>query len=583
MSAPATAPTRSTLCDAAISYAARGWRVFPLAAGTKIPIRDTNGFKDASTDRELISDWWRQWPDSNVGIATGTVSDLVVIDVDPRSGGDETLRQLETEHGPLPETVEVLTGGGGRHIFLRHPGGVVPCSAGKLGPGIDVKADGGYIVAPPSIHPDTHREYEWEIEHRPGEVPVASPPTWILEGLTTQIQPVRGTPDRICGGERNKSLTRLAGIMRRPGMTADEILVALLAINEGRCDPPLDVKEVQKIARSVGRYAPASLPQDGPDIPEIETLADLMDCELPPLSWTVDGILPEGLALLIGPPKKGKSLLSGSFGLSVVYSGPVLGRNERHAVKGSVLYGALEDGRRRMKTRAENLITAYRLDRSDPAFRSFYPVYMLPKIGEGLEDFLENWISEHPDTRLIVLDTLGRLRRSRRRGDSCYLADTEDMAPLQRIGLDHHVCILGLHHNNRGEAEDWMSRISGTQAIGGVADTILYLDGSRGEADAVLRVTGRDVPECQLALRREGLAWYEMGDAAECALTRERQEVLRVLREANCLGANGMASGQIAKALGKKPANVTQLLGKMADAGLVTQVAYGRYSLSREQ
>jgi putative DNA primase/helicase len=114
--------------------------------------RTKHGLKDASTDQRLIADWWGQWPDANVGVRTGAASGLLVLDIDVGSGGEESLARLEESPGRLPATVTALTGGGGRHLMFRHPGGEVQNSAGKLGAGLDTRADGGYIVAPPSVH-----------------------------------------------------------------------------------------------------------------------------------------------------------------------------------------------------------------------------------------------------------------------------------------------------------------------------------------------------------------------------------------------------------------------------------------------
>jgi putative DNA primase/helicase len=147
-----------------------GWQVFPLhslrdgictcgnsacASPGKHP-RTAHGLKDATTDPEQIRAWWEQWPDANIGIATGAESDLVVIDVDPRHGG--TLEAL----GELPPTLTVHTGGGGWHLYLNYPDGMTirNSASTKLGQGIDVRGEGGYVVAPPSLHVSGQR-YTW--------------------------------------------------------------------------------------------------------------------------------------------------------------------------------------------------------------------------------------------------------------------------------------------------------------------------------------------------------------------------------------------------------------------------------------
>ncbi|MEX5711981.1 bifunctional DNA primase/polymerase [Parafrankia sp. FMc6] len=147
------------MLGAALRYARIGWPVVPLLPRGKRPILPdwTNA---ASTDRDVIRGWWARWPDANVGIATGPRSGLAVLDLDPRSGGAESLTELETRVGLLPGTAMVVTGSDGVHFYYRHPGTKVVSRAHSLGRGLDVKADGGQVVAPPSVHPNGSR-YAW--------------------------------------------------------------------------------------------------------------------------------------------------------------------------------------------------------------------------------------------------------------------------------------------------------------------------------------------------------------------------------------------------------------------------------------
>jgi hypothetical protein len=173
-----------------------GLPVFPLRPRGKEPLTE-HGFKDATRDPYALWKAWKQNPDANIGIATGSTEALklphstnanpgvVVVDVDPRNGGEIGIEQLESAHGPLPETVESHTGGGGRHLFFAHPGGHIPCSSSKIAPGVDVKADGGYIIAPPSIHP-SGAVYEWEVTHGPDDIPLSPLPEWLHALLIAQ-------------------------------------------------------------------------------------------------------------------------------------------------------------------------------------------------------------------------------------------------------------------------------------------------------------------------------------------------------------------------------------------------------------
>ena len=273
------------IIDAAARYATRGWAVFPVRAN-KAPATP-HGFKDATTDPGAVRSLFEAYPGSGVGIATGATSGLLVLDVDPDAGGDHALVDLEREHERLPDTVEVLTGGGGRHLYFVHPGGEIRSSAGKLGPGLDVRADGGYVVAPPSAHP-SGRRYEFEVSHHPDDVAPAAAPTWLLALLTSRARP---RPEKLAthvdgvipSGRRNSTLASLAGSMRRRGMTAPEILAGLEAVNRDRCQPPLGTLEVESIAASVSRFEPTDPPAAGADekAPPFEVMTAREVCLLP--------------------------------------------------------------------------------------------------------------------------------------------------------------------------------------------------------------------------------------------------------------------------------------------------------------
>jgi putative DNA primase/helicase len=264
---------------AALDYAARGWAVIPLHSFSRGGCscgRDTcsspgkhprtqNGLKDATTDREQIEGWWSAWPDANVGIRTGADSNLVVLDIDAKSNGEQALAGLEAEHGPVPATATALTGGGGRHLLFEHPDVDVRNSASKLGPGLDIRGDGGYIVAAPSGH-TSGRCYAWQEQHAPADLSLAELPGWLLALLTSSREKsakADGTPVPLIGekpiveGQRNATLASIAGRLRRDGQSEEEIYLALLDVNQSRVIPPLPETEVAAIAASISRYDPA--------------------------------------------------------------------------------------------------------------------------------------------------------------------------------------------------------------------------------------------------------------------------------------------------------------------------------------
>lgn len=221
-----------------------------------------NGLRDASSDLKTVESWFHQSP-LNLGIATGAVSGIVVLDVDPRHDGDETLAGLEREHGPLPDTWRFLTGGGGEHVLFRHPGATMPNSAGRIGAGIDVRGDGGYIVAPPSQH-ISGRPYAISVDHHPDDVPLADVPAWLLARLRAEpavtkpaAKPVKDwrstVSARITEGERNRTLASLSGHLLRNRIDPWVTLDLLQAWNRTHCSPPLGEAEVAATVRSIAR------------------------------------------------------------------------------------------------------------------------------------------------------------------------------------------------------------------------------------------------------------------------------------------------------------------------------------------
>jgi hypothetical protein len=260
-SAEATAEHLST-AEAAKRYLARGWSVLPLRPHDKRPLIPWEYLQHERPSEDDIADWFRRWPDANIGIVTGEISNLIVLDVDPKHGGDATLERLEKRFRPLSATVEAVTGGGGRHLYFAYPGGLTRNRAG-LAQGIDLRGDGGYIVAPPSVHPSGCR-YTWAPGRAPDAITLAPLPRWI-------ITPIRGprigrslsdwrrlVREGVVEGQRNSTIASLTGHLLWHGVDADVALQLLLAWNRVRCRPPLDDAEVAQVVASIVRLHDAA-------------------------------------------------------------------------------------------------------------------------------------------------------------------------------------------------------------------------------------------------------------------------------------------------------------------------------------
>lgn len=240
----------SPLGVAALKYAGAGWPVFPLRPNRKEPLVDAWD-EVATTDRDQVQAWWRREPRANIGCIPGRTGHLV-IDIDGPAG--EIVAQ---RLGLLAEpTLEVVTGrdDGGRHRWFAHPGGHIGNT--ELAPKLDVRADAGYVVLPPSVHP-TGRVYRWA--GLLADVIPLPPP--MIERLTAKWSPARGPAapidERIVEGQRNQILTRLAGALRRVGAGPAMLRTALESLNAHHVDPPLPPPDLDLIVRSITRYPPA--------------------------------------------------------------------------------------------------------------------------------------------------------------------------------------------------------------------------------------------------------------------------------------------------------------------------------------
>jgi len=239
---------------AALNLAKRGLPVFPCAAHGKTPLTK-NGFLDASQDARDIQAWWNIHPDANIGVATGAAG-LVVIDIDEKNGGFDSLRKLTRLHGML-ETITVLTGGGGEHRYFKAiPDTTIKSRSNAFGPaypGIDVRATGGYVIAPPSIHPNG-RAYAWEASN--GDA-MATLPEWAARLLAGPDRtPIRGVDneEKIDQGGRHAELMRLAGRLRRLNTAGATIYDTVSSVNQRQCVPPIPDKDVEHIVNSAMQY-----------------------------------------------------------------------------------------------------------------------------------------------------------------------------------------------------------------------------------------------------------------------------------------------------------------------------------------
>lgn len=245
-----------SMYDAAIEYAKKGFAVFPLKYRDKVPLT-RNGCKDATTDAAQIKAWWQQHPNANIGLATGSVSQNVFVidlDIDEDRGidGYHSLEDWQREHGDFPETWTAITGRGGYHLYYRG-NGKIKNRAGIID-GVDIRGNGGYVVAPPSIHKNGNR-YEWE--YSPDEFELAKADNNVMYFLNHDDHRQSASftmPNIVSAGQRNQMLFRFACMMQAKGASDQSVFAATMAENESSCSPPLTEQEVRIIVSSATKY-----------------------------------------------------------------------------------------------------------------------------------------------------------------------------------------------------------------------------------------------------------------------------------------------------------------------------------------
>lgn len=499
------------------------------------------GWQDKATDKNpQIELWWKQYPGANLGIHVGRASGVAVFDVDPRHNGDDALYELEQQLGRLPETRRVKTGGGGEHVYMKHPGGLLlSCT---LAPGLELKADsppkpehngkphGANLVGVGSLHASGQR-YAWEVSTV--DLPFAPlPAAWLAylreaaedgqEGDFKAAKPFEGKyPD----GRRYGALLSLLGTLRKRGLDVDELAEMGLIFGEHRFLTPSTEAQVQRMVADVCRRYPAGevlAPQLADNT--VWSHSRLMASDFAAPAFVVaDLVAADGLTMLGGRKKLGKSRLCLQLAIAVASGAPFLGRP---TLQGPVLYLCLEDGLARIKHRlgqagapADLSITYL------PAFR--------PLDEGGLTD-LADWL-DRLAPRLCIIDTLTAARSGRvRENESGDIADI--LNGLRRLAQDARTALLLAHHHGKHSYGDAGDDLRGSSAIAGASD--INLGFYKSEAGYTLLSEGRDIEGAELRLEFDMVAWAWrlVGDARQLARSEadgDARAALRTLTEAD--------------------------------------------------
>jgi hypothetical protein len=546
--------------------------IFPLLPNEKIPATP-NGFKDATTEELTICQWWKDNPAANLAMPTGDASGFLVLDIDPKNGGLDSLAKLQAEYEEL-STLMVRTPSGGFHYYFKWQHPLTNSNKGlkQYGPGLDVRGEGGYVVIPPSVIDGKH--YEWMNEEEAVELP-----EWLLTLLLPPLsppKPERSSPNPIerelisvselldprrakaastlieraselTEGERNDGTFRYAAALREVVTTEGEWdtyrarLLDVLPYGNG-IGPAFTEAEAERTIRSaearvvLGAWQP-TMPLDQAGAKAVKERLGLQvtwatDIEVKPLEWLWRNYVPLGaLGILAGAPKVGKSAVAIDLAARVTTGRPM--PDGSPGVKGSVLLLAPEDGPDGAKVR-------FLAAGGNPAlFGVLWASNDVPPTFPDDTAELERLITAH-DIRLVVIDNLDAV--ANRKTEMNKAKDTTEMlAPLQAVAKRTGASILAIEHTRKSSASDPLDSVLGSRKITGVARFVAFvlrdqdnpaerLFGVRGnyaaEDDGTLRFTlqsaGDDARGIQVAWQGSGyvsladamLANSEAGDSA---------------------------------------------------------------------
>jgi len=311
---------------------------------------------------------------------------------------------------------------------------------------------------------------------------------------------------------------------------------------------------------------------------ELIDAKEMQEMKLADINWIIRDLAPEGLAVLAGRPKIGKSWMAMDFATSVARGTRTLGYFD--TTSSSVLYLPYEDNYRRLQSRL-NLVVTGSVSEEAPK-NLFYPKdnFDFPKLNETGADEIEKILDNNIDIRFVVIDTLGRgIADKARRDRSIYHADYDLSSKLQKIAMERNICVLLLHHTRKEKAEYIFDEISGSTGLTAGFDTMMVIN--RTKDGHTLNVTGRDVIESEYRIEfdESTCVWRVAGKVSELKMTAEREEIYELIKTYG----RQMKTGEIAEALGKTKSNISKMLGKMVRDDVLKSVSYGVYDFSDEE
>lgn len=474
----------NSLKEWALRYAEMGLYVFPLLPHKKSPATKT-GYKAATVSKSEIEKWWTEMPDCNIGIATGaSYGGLIVVDLDNHEGtgisGYESLKEWQRENGELPDTWTSITGSGGYH-FIYKDAATHKCRTG-LYEGVDIRSEGGYIVAPPSLHPNGRR-YEWE--QGPDDCEIAQADGRVKHFLLgpPQKEPERSfsMPEAIPEGERTNALIRLIGSQKAKGLSDEAIKAATRAENEARCTPPLTEQELENtVFPALRRDWEAEKPYiEGKSNDRARAqpchsleMVSMNNAEEKAPEWLVTDYIPRyQITSLAGDGGSGKTTVWCSLAADIssgrrTFLESFLPNGFGGGTPQKVMFFSAEDSfeytlKRRLRKNGANLANIFSIDIADERFQDI----------KFNSIFLERLIEKHRPALCIFDPIQAFVPPDIRMGDRNAMRSC--MAPLIGHGEKYGVTFLIIEHANKQSGVWGRKRIADSADIWDISRSVI--------------------------------------------------------------------------------------------------------------
>lgn len=452
-----------------------------------------------------VEEWY-----GNVAIATGhgNRDNICVIDIDTpshsgktKADGFKSLKKWVEKNGEFPETLTCSTPTGGIHLYYRVPAAIkIKRKIGVLA-GVDIIGDKGCVIAPPSSY--GKGSYVWK-----NLCKIADCNSSVLALMQLEHTKNSNSSFQFSMGSRHNDFISLIGKLKtKSGLSDIDIENIVRGINNG-LNAPLQEKEFEStVLSAIPRFSRSEKKNETMTVPSISAIngVQLAEMEIPPLKWLVDDILPlSGLAVLAGDPKSFKSFMAMDLCISIAKGNPFLGFKTHQY---DTLYFDLESGFRRPKDRQEKILNG---DSPTAHFHLITAENQVAKLGNGFEEQLKDILTNNPKIKLIVIDTLEKIREIKTPKGNAYQNDVSDFDIFLKIATEYNVCFLFVHHlkkRNGVKNENYFEYISGSNGIFGSMDTTWQVMKKRMTTDGNLYTTGREIEEKEYHINFDLNSW----------------------------------------------------------------------------